>query len=145
MPSLLKAKSGKKHHSQLVIDYTNPSTPIFNEKIKRKILKHKEVFIIDNIFPFVSMKAGEYEVKDHLNLSGENPLKGPQFISMTDVYQSRSGIIVAGLKQGVVPNDLEANKLKKAGVKAYCYNIVPTVIFSIANGLKVRAKGVVAL
>jgi len=50
--------------------------------------------ISDDIYPLTNLTKDKYEIKDHINLSGFNPLKGPKFVSMTNLYKSRNGIIV---------------------------------------------------
>ena len=36
-----------------------------------------------------------------------------------------------------------AGELKKAGIQAYCYNLVPKVIYAASLGMKVKAYGIV--
>jgi hypothetical protein len=62
---------------------------------------------------------------------------------MNNVYVSKSGIVVVGLKEGTVPNKHEMKVMKKAGIQAYCYNLVPKVIHAASLGMKVKACGVV--
>ena len=99
--------------------------------------------IEDYIYPLTKLSKKKYEISDHINLSGYNPLKGPKFISLTDVYKDKKGIIVVGLKAGTEPNPHEKKILLKAGVKAYCYNLVPAVILAASRGMKVKAIGIV--
>lgn len=117
----------------------------FNNSVKQYLLKKKYndlTLIIDYIYPIVRLENDFYEVKDHINLSGFNPLKGPCFIALNDIYKSKTGIIVAGLKEGIYPNNIEKKKLLKLKVKAYCYSLVPTVIFAVSLGVKIKAFGV---
>src|SRR3989338_6825841 len=110
----------------------------------KSFLKKKSfVKITDYIYPLTKLSDKKYDISDHINLSGENPLKGPQFVSLTNIYKSKKGILVAGLKKGTEPNSHEKKILLKAGVKAYCYNLVPAAILAASRGLKVKAGGVV--
>ena len=106
------------------------------KKKKTKITKLRA-----DIFPITKLSKKEYLIKDHINLSGENPLIGPQFVSLTNVYTAKKGIVVAGLKKGVHPNKHERKILLKAGIAAFCYNLVPKVIKAASKGFKVQAIG----
>ena len=137
--------------SLLEIDYTEKkSFSQFNtfvkESVKNYIKKHKTekvIKIIDYIYPIDLLSKHSYEIHDHINLSGSNPLKGPSFIALTDLYISKNGLTVAGLKHGVHPNKKEKSILKQINIKAYCYNLVPTSIFAASIGLKVKAIGII--
>ena len=109
--------------------------------MKRK--KKSYVNLVDYIYQLKSLEQKKYFIKDHVNLSGFNPLKGPVFISLTNIYHSKKGLIVAGLKKGVSPNIHEKRKLLKAGVSAYCYNLIPSVILAASKGCKIKAVGIV--
>lgn len=128
-------------------NHTGKYFKTFSPKVKNYLKKNKAsslIEIIDYIYPInKTLPRKELGIKDHINLSGENPLKGPVFISLTNVYKSRKGIIIAGLKQGIHPNNQEKKILRKINVKAYCYNLVPTVIFAASLGLKIKAVGIV--
>ncbi len=153
MQSLLMKISGKKplkkSNKTLAIDFIEHSHfQGFDQTTINYITKNKNkksIEITDYIFPLVKLTESKYQIKDHINLSGYNPLKGPQFISLTNIYNSKKGIVVVGLKEGVVPNDHEKKVLLKAGVKAYCYNLVPTVILAASLGLKIKAFGIVKI
>ena len=103
----------------------------------------KSLVTTTEIYPLLQLPKGKHQIKDHVNLSGENPLKGPRFTSMTNIYKAKKGIVVACLKKGVEPNSHEKKVLLKVGVKAYCYNLAPKVILAASRGLKVKAFGVV--
>lgn len=133
--------------SLLEINYTKKKPfSQFNELVKNYIKKHKAkkvIKIIDYIYPLTKVHKDIYEIHDHINLSGFNPLKGPNFIALTDLYMSNNGITVAGLKHGIHPNKKEKSILKRTNVKAYCYNLVPTSILAASLGFKVKAIGIV--
>ena len=122
---LKKVKNKKEHH-----------------KKKGRRQKTAALEIIDYIYPITNLTKKQYEIKDHINLSGFNPLKGPKFIPMNNIYLSKTGIIVCGLKEGTVPNEHEIKIMKKAGIQAYCYNLIPKVIHAASLGIKVKAYGV---
>ena len=105
--------------------------------------KKNTVKIFDYIYPLTKLPGKKYEISNHINLSGENPLKGPRFIPLSNIYSSKKGIIVVGLKKGIKPNLHEKKVLLKAGVQAYCYNLIPAVILAASKGLKVKAIGII--
>ncbi len=109
----------------------------------KNVKKNRFVEITDYIYPLVKLSKKKYDISDHINLSGNNPLKGPQFISLTNAYKSKNGIIVVCLKEGTAPNSHEKKILLKIGVKAYCYKLVPAVIMAASRGLKVKVIGIV--
>lgn len=109
---------------------------------KLKSRKKNHITVSATIYPLTRLKNKTYQIINHINLSGSNPLKGPNFISLTDVYKSKKGITVAGLKEGVRPNSHEKKVLLKAGAKAYCYNLIPAVILAASRRLKVNAIGI---
>ena len=110
---------------------------------KSFLKKNNFTEISDYIYPLTKLPKKKYYISNHINLSGYNPLKGPEFVSLTDIYKDKKGIIVAGLKKGTEPNSHEKKLLLKVGVKAYCYNLVPAVIVAASLGLKVKAIGIV--
>ena len=133
--------------SLLTIDFTeNGNFTLFNDSVKNHILKdkfHKSIHIIDYIYPLTKLSKNSYEIKDHINLSGFNPLKGANFISLTNIYNSKKGIVVCGLPNNVHPNIHEKKVLSTANIKAYCYNLIVTAIFAASLGLKIKAKGII--
>jgi hypothetical protein len=89
-------------------------------------------------------------VTDHLNLTGGNPLIGPndehgerfpvvQEIYVDDCLPSMPQVVVAGLKQGVVPSAEDAGLLKSFGVECATYNIVPAMLIAAHAKSKVLA------
>lgn len=137
----------KKRH-YFVVDYTKGGNfKGFNKKVIKYLLENKSkrfIQIIDYIFPLKKTKKKLFPIKDHVNLSGYNPLTGPNFVSLSNAYNSKKGIIVAGLKEGSIPNNKEKNVLLSTDIKAYSYNLVPTVILACAYGLKIKAFGIVS-
>lgn len=133
----------------LKVDFTlNGNFKKYNKSIKKYILKskRKNILIIDYIYPLTRLRKDKYQISDHINLSGENPLCGPQFLSLTNIYNKHSlgdQMIVIGLKEGIEPNKNEKKILLKAKAKAYCYNLIPTVILSRSLGLEIKAIGVI--
>lgn len=87
-------------------------------------------------------------ISDHINLVGK-PLKDIGFIAITDIYvdengnkvSSDKGIVVAGLKEGVIPNQAELEILKSSGVMAYSYSLVEQVLAAASTGAKVFVRG----
>ena len=130
----------------LEFNFTNKKQKKSFDLIKALLIKCKKdkaIKVIDYIYPLTKPTKNSYEIKDHINLSGSNPLCGPDFVPLTNIYESKNGIIVVGLKNGVTPNNKEKKILLKAGVKAYCYNLIPTAIIAASLGLKIKAVGIV--
>ena len=71
--------------------------------------KRKEVIIYD--ITYIDSKKETIKVKDHINKTGENPLRGKQqklqidFIDITNIYSDK--------KEGVVTTSLGSTKGKK--------------------------------
>ena len=89
-----------------------------------------------------------YVVRDHLNLTGNNPLVGindpcgERFPSVNNVYITDacphlSSGVAAGLKLGVVPTSEEMSFMRSLGADFYCYNLVPTMIVAAHAGWRV--------
>jgi purine-nucleoside phosphorylase len=122
--------------------------PSFNQEVIdliRSNLAAKTLLVIDTAWGLPS--SGGFLVKDHINLTGNSPLLGPnnacgeRFVKMTDLYVSNSDnlehVVVAGLKSGIVPNAAELAVLKNLGASSWSYNLVPTSIIAAHAGLKV--------
>ena len=133
----------------LKIDFTeNGDFKEFNNSVKSYLKKHKSkknIQIIDYVYSLGKNLKNVNQIKDHINLSGKNSLSGPNFISLTNIYNSKKGIVVSGLSQGVHPNNQEKKILLKIGANAYCYSLVPTVIFAASQGFKIKAIGIKSL
>jgi len=91
-------------------------------------------------------------VSDHINLSGENPLIGPnhpigprfpvmQGLYVSDVAKSlkMDTAIVAALKHGRILDADNADFIKVLDADCYCFNIVPTALVASHAGWKVLA------
>ncbi len=112
----------------------------------------KTLIVIDR--GFALRKLVPYVVQDHLNLSGSNPLVGPndpageRFPSVNDIYitdllSALPRGIAAGLRPGVVPSADQLNLIRSLGADFYCYNLVPTMI--VAAHAQWRVLGIVVL
>ena len=101
----------------------------------------------DQLYPLGKLNKGNYEIIDHVNLTGLNPIKGPHFFQTNNIYlvskEKSKKITVAGVKPGVKPTNKEKETLIKAGVQAYCYNLIPKTLLAASKGKKVKAIGVV--
>lgn len=105
-----------------------------------------------------------YVVSDHINLSGDNPLVGPndpigdRFPVINDVYLKldsvadlfkemkfevniKSGKVAAGVKPGVVPTDEDIALINNLGADFYCYNLIPAAL--VAAHAKRKVLGIV--
>lgn len=89
-------------------------------------------------------------VIDHLNLTGDNPLFGPndaigpRFAVMNGVYINPGNDklpcgVAAGIKQGTKPSAEEVKLIQSLGADFYCYNLVPAVLVAAHAGWKVAA------
>jgi purine nucleoside phosphorylase len=87
-------------------------------------------------------------VRDHINLSGDNPLLGPndpigqRFPVVQEIYyyDLPSGLasgVIAGLAPQVVPTSNDQKNLKEIGVDACSYNMVSSMLIAAHAGWKV--------
>ncbi len=107
----------------------------------------KAVVVVDH--GFSGRYASPLLVRDHLNLSGDNPLIGHndpkigerfpivQGIYLTDALKGVSTGVVAGLKEGVKPNSDEQKLLRTIGADICSYNLVPSMLIAAHAGWKV--------
>ncbi len=134
----------------LKIDFTGCLTGFesfrgFNDDVCEIIRKQpgKTLIVVDYA---IKMQTSQPAcVSDHINLSGSNPLIGPnhpcgeRFPVMNDIYVTNSlpAVITAGLKPGFVPTEDEFDLINTWGVSAVCYNLVPTAIIAGHAGYKI--------
>ena len=124
----------------------------FNQEVislLRKPATRKVLVVVDRGYGLPT--GAPHVVRDHLNLTGGNPLVGPndpggqRFPAVNDIYISLSGAasaVAAGIKPGVQPTDEELNRIHWLGADFYCYNLVPTMIVAAHAGWKVLAVAV---
>lgn len=152
------------------IDYTS-SLSGFNQFKKfdrqsidliRKSVDSKVIVVVDS--GYALPKPVPHVVTDHLNLTGGNPLVGPnpeggpRFPVINNIYLraidtldpkrtlplnnplgSLPAGIAAGLKEGVVPTEDDIKTIHSLGGEFYCYNLVPAMLVAAHLGLKIFA------
>jgi hypothetical protein len=128
----------------------------------RSEARSEVVIVVDHGYGFANGHDQPHLIVDHLNLTGDNPLVGPnnpigqRFPVVNDIYISaadtmdqeetwaighplgkwRNGI-AAGVKQGLALSDEDLSTVHKLGAGLYCYNLVPAMIVAAHAGLKV--------
>ncbi|MBS2003949.1 MAG: hypothetical protein JST44_20765 [Cyanobacteria bacterium SZAS LIN-5] len=126
----------------------------FTDEVTSAVRNHKGTrvaVVIDPGFGFTA--EAPHLVSDHINLTGSNPLLGPndacgeRFPVVNDIYlvEEMPGKILpaiqrgvlGGLKQGVVPDAAETAKLKSLGAEFFSYNLAQTMIVAAHSGWKV--------
>ena len=86
--------------------------------------------------------------RDHVNLSGNNPLVGPndpigprfpivQGIYLTECWSGANSGVVAGIKEGVKPSSEDQELLRAIGADVCSYNLVPSMLVAAHAGWKV--------
>lgn len=114
------------------------------------LVRNNVLVVIDRGFGFENPVP--HIVTDHLNLTGSNPLVGPnhpageRFPGVNDIYVTDQfpGLprgVAAGLKPGVVPTEDELKLIKQLGADFCCYNLVPTML--VAAHLRWKVLGIV--
>jgi glutamate N-acetyltransferase / amino-acid N-acetyltransferase len=122
----------------------------------KQIYKSKvEIFPLDDeCFQLISercIETGTHPlvfISDHINLSGK-AIKDLGFIPITDLYvdekaeklSPHKSIVVAGLKEGVIPTIAEAEILKSQGILAYSYSLLEKSLWAAASGMKLCIQG----
>ena len=150
------------------IDYTAGAAGFhkfkqFDEDVVRLLRGNHTSRILVVLDQGYSMKGqGPHIVHDHLNLSGSNPLVGPnppcgaRFPVINDVYMNAlqtldpkrtfplrdpfsalPTTVTAGLKAGLTPTVEELELIESLGADSYCYHMVPTMLVAAHAGWKV--------
>ena len=118
----------------------------------------KVAVIVDRAYPLVKGLGKEpILVSDHLNLTGFNPLVGPndpvgeRFPVVNGIYlldfandslaEMKQGV-AAGVKHGLSPGQEDSKAVEDIGADFYCYNMVPTMIVAAHAGWKLVGIGV---
>lgn len=158
------------------IDFTS-TYPDFEhfEQFDQKVIdlirqkeKAEVVIVIDRAYGLAARHEGAHLLTDHLNLTGDNPLVGPndsacgqRFPVVNNIYLSaadtinqeetwaignplsklRTGI-AAGVKAGLRLNEEDLALAHSMGAHFYNWNTVPTMIAAAHAGLKVLALAV---
>jgi hypothetical protein len=140
----------------LKIDFTNSATGFQQCRCFDADVVHllrswsgpKKLLVVLDRVHGVDNASVAFLVRDHLNLTGSNPLIGPnhpcghRFTKVDDVYvtdltTSLTSVTAAGLKPDVVPSSKEAEMLKSIGADGWCYNLVPSALVAAHAGFKV--------
>lgn len=122
-------------------------------ELVRSDAQPKAVVIIDRIF--AERTTGPVLVRDHVNMTADNPLVGPnhpggdrfpvvQGIYVTDCPSGVTTGIAGGLRHGVEPSADEIKLMRSFGVDFCCYNVVPAMLVAAQAGWKVLAIGLPA-
>ena len=139
----------------LVIDYTGTVSAAkqmdrfnkdFVKLIRADAKQGRVVLVIDRAI--ASRQQQALMVRDHINLSGDNPLLGPndpcgqrfpivQGIYLSEGIKGLSSGVVAGIKEGTKPDEEEQHILKTLGVEACSYNMVPSMLVAAHAGWQV--------
>jgi purine-nucleoside phosphorylase len=97
-------------------------------------------------------RQAPHMVRDHINLSGRNPLVGPnhpigeRFTVVNDIYVkdcpktlNLDKVVTVGVAAGRKLNDEDVDFVKGLGADCYSHNVVPTMLIAAHAGWKVLA------
>lgn len=111
---------------------------------------HRLVIVLDT--GHALPKPAPHLVRDHINLSGRNPLVGPnhpigeRFTVVNDIYVkdcpkalNLEKVVTAGVSPGRKLNGEDFEFIKGLGVDCYSHNVVPTMLIAAHAGWKVLA------
>lgn len=93
---------------------------------------------------------GPVVVRDHINLTGSNPLLGPnhpsgerfpvvQGIYVDDCLRELPRVVAAGLKPGIKPTAEDLELVKRYGADVCCYHAVPAMLVAAHARCRVLA------
>jgi hypothetical protein len=118
----------------------------------RQPVANKLAIVLDSGFAFV--KKAPHLVLDHLNLSGNSPLIGPnnpigeRFPVINGIYVTEFPLplspamergVAVGLKAGLKPSPEELERIYFLGGHFCCYNLVPTMLIAAHAGWRLLA------
>ncbi len=121
--------------------------PEFVELVRGSKDGSKAVVVVDH--GFGGRFTSPLIARDHINLTGNNPLVGHndpaigerfpivQGIYLTDLLKGANSGVVAGLKEGVKPDSEEQELLRTIGADICSYNLVPSMLIAAHAGWKV--------
>lgn len=137
-----------------VLDYTDgkPASQFGEDVIKllREPGKERLLVVLDTAYGLPN--GTPVVVRDHLNLSGVNPLVGPnnpigeRFTVVNDIYvhdaaafSSLKAVVAAGVKPGRTVDAGDLDFIRSLGAECYTFNLVPTMLIAAHAGWKVLA------
>lgn len=143
-------------HGAALVDFTGSvqeyrSLSQFNDeftKLIRGANRPKAVVVLDKAIG-IPLEAPVL-VRDHLNLTGHSPLCGPnddcgdrfpvvQGVYIDDVLPKLRRVVLAGLRQGQVPNREEIELIESFGADVCSWNVVPSMLIAAHAKCKVLA------
>ena len=142
-------------HGAKMVDYTGTlhdfqQMPQFQSEFVSLIRDTKDgakaVVIVDR--EIGAKSSSPKIVTDHINLTGDNPLVGPnnpvgerfpivQGIYLDECWDNAEKVVVAGIKEGVKPTPEDMSLLQDIGANACSYNLVPSMLVAAHAGWKV--------